>query len=132
MPSFNDNGTLYEFITMVGVPPTPGQLVQDISRSNLDGVALQRSARKGEEFIIRATRDVLEAQLKTTVESYRSLSGQIVTWTDDHDVVYTNIAILRVPLARIIRGRTMVGGFHGSSAYAIIEQQFACIDVRTS
>ena len=132
MPNFNDNGTLYEFITMEGVPPTPSQLVKDISRSNLDGIALQRTSRRGQEFVIRATRDVLEASLKATIESYRSLSGKIVIWTDDHGDVYTSIAILRVPLARTTRARTMVGGFHGSSGYALIEQQFVCIDTRVT
>ena len=119
----------FEFISIAGFEPAREQ-VEILKRPNMDGVAIRFNGTTGEPKWCRAYRDLVcpnEDALQITLATYLTLNGQVVTFYDDHEQVFTHVVIEQAFVPSRDGGRpnpsrviNASGGFHGSNATHVV------------
>jgi len=87
-----------------------GEVVEDITRANVDGVAYKKRGKKGIIFTKRAINDfesVTDAW--TAHKNYTALKGELVTLIDDYSYSWANIMVLDWRLILLKQSPVIVG-----------------------
>ena len=119
------------FLTLKREPTPPGEQVEDVTRENVDGIALRRLGTRGKPFRVIGVNAVTDgAARKTFLTSCLNLQGKIVTITDDWNVEWPYVAILDVQPQR----STAIAGGVGSLANQgiLVTVEFTCLDTRAT
>ena len=121
-----------QFISVVAEAADPAEMVEEITRPHVDGVALKRTGKRGVPFRVVAVRDVdTQANLEDSLAAYSAMQGTIVTVVNNQGISRQNVAVLRVPPAQIEDMGTAVGGIEGTGWSYMVTQNFECIDTNT-
>ena len=103
-------GNRYLFISLKGHLNPSGQLVQDITRPGIDGVAFRLQGLRNEPQEMISIEPLSSILVKTTrMDRYRALQGKPVRVTDDFDQDF-NAVVLRADFSDLKPLIKSVGG----------------------
>lgn len=100
-----------QFRTIGRCTPDPmGTVLEEISRTGMDGHEYRDTGKRSEPFTVSALVDVESAVAAAAkIESVKSLQGTLVTVYDDRAEQYDNVVVERVRCLGIREVRTAVG-----------------------
>ncbi|MBL4701957.1 MAG: hypothetical protein JKX85_11935 [Phycisphaeraceae bacterium] len=97
MPSIIATTETFVLDRLHGTPQPSGDTLGTINRVGVDGVALRlQAAKPGFAVWESKTAVTTTAKVKTTLEAYKALQGQIVEIIDEFGNSWTNVAVVRV------------------------------------
>ena len=105
-------------ISIKGFPNPLGMQLEEITRENVDGIALWELGKRAAPIQVETVVDVNDgAAVKSTMEAYKVLQGTLVTVTDDAANAWTNVAVLDVELVFAHKIATASGGLSATKGW---------------
>ena len=124
MPSIGANNV----VVMRGEFQTLADQIEEITRPNVDGVAVRVIGQRGVKFQIYTGVDVDDAAAaEALAATYKALQGTLVTVVDAHGQTHTYIAVHHVdivrkrPLANAVGGLSALAGYWVDAAWTLQE-----------
>ena len=108
----------------------PAEKLVEVTRAQVDGVALKKTGTQGARYRRRGTLGAGGPfdPGQTVINSCKALAGQVLTVVDDHGDTWTKVGIMRVWIRRnqaVARSAGLMAG-----ATRIIVAEFECLDTR--
>ena len=108
----------------------PGEVVEDISRGGVDGVALLKRGFRGFPFRLSCTADYAsEIEFQDTYDTLRDMRATVQTWVNNEGTTFNNrLGVLNVNAGKRPM-QSPVGGLKGTLGKFIGVFTIECVDI---
>jgi len=121
--------TTTNLVLVTGAVSKPQDVVQEVTRPGVDGIAYKKEATRGGRFRLRCMVDT--SNLTTLTATIKGFRGQVASSIyDEHGLEHTNILIEEVTPPRIQRAVTLNGFLADATSTHVVRFELQCRDTK--